>query len=253
MAEHLEDQLNQPETETELSSPNQLKIKVKDKSTDAVAIDGATIIFNTDDGGVTPYFGPVEEIPAIDLPGVEGVGLPLNLKPPRTFPSGVTLFLPCPSGVDVQTLCVYGYNESEWVMLCDENGNVQPGGEGWLIPDWNDGLAREVLSDGDPSGITIWVLHFSSISAGEASLAAASDAATDLGLTPVDGGGGACFISTVLSPAMENTSQADSARSKVKGLLTLCLIPLALFCLRELSARYEEGSLEPRRNGQVQK
>jgi hypothetical protein len=242
MAKYLENQLNLPETETELLSPKQLKIKVKGKKPETMAIDGAIIIFNADDGGVTPYFGPVEDVPAIDIPGVKGVGIPLNLKPSRTFPSGVTLFIPCPSDVvDPETLCIYGYNESEWVLVCDENGNVQPGGEGWLIPDWNDGAAREVLSDGDPSGVTIWVRHFSSISAGESSLAAASDAATDLGLSPVDGGGGACFISTVSSPSTENTWKADSVPGKVIGLLALCLIPLALFGLSGSLARYEDA------------
>jgi hypothetical protein len=144
----------------------------------------------------------------------------------------------------VTTLGVYGYNESEWVMVCDENGNIQPGGEGWLIPDWNNGAASDVLSDGDHSGITIWVQHFSSISAGDPSLAALSDAATDLG--PVDGGGGACFISTLSSPSTGNASKADSVAGKAKGLLALCLIPFTLICLSRSFTRYEDakGSAE---------
>jgi hypothetical protein len=206
MAEHLEDQLNLPETEAEFVPPKELKIKVKGKNPDTMAIDGATIIFNSDDGGVTPYFGPVEDVPAIDIPDVKAVGVPINLKPSRTFPSGLTLFVPCPSGVDPETLCIYGYNEAEWVLVCDENGQVQPGGEGWLIPDWNDGTARDVLNNGSPSGITIWVRHFSAMSAAEppAPTMDTNHAANQVVdgnegavLSPSSGDGGACFISTL--------------------------------------------------------
>ena len=28
--------------------------------------------------------------------------------------------------------------------------------EGWIVPDWNEGISKEVLNNGNPSGITIW-------------------------------------------------------------------------------------------------
>jgi hypothetical protein len=150
-------------------------------------LDSAAIIFNNAlpaESGVTPYFGPAAEVPAFDMSGYTGVGVAMNLLPPAVFPSGVTVVVPCPGYTDVSGLYVSYFNGQQWVMACDPNGNVQPGGLGWMVP------GSRVNHNGNPAYVEIEVYHFSAVIA-----------ATDSGTTvtvETGGGGGGCFISSII-------------------------------------------------------
>jgi hypothetical protein len=52
------------------------------------------------------------------------------------------------------------YNGKEWILACDENGGILPGGEGWMVPG-----SRIDYINGDPSTIEIQVYHFSAVQA----------------------------------------------------------------------------------------
>jgi hypothetical protein len=209
-ADHQSEQLALPPTTTVNSQGSSTHVIMLDeRAFEDESLRGARILFNGEDGGVTPYFGPLDVVPTLSVSGSEGQGIPLNLKPPRTFPSGVTLFLPYYTAAGVQGLCVYGYNGLQWELVCDESGNIRAAGEGWLIPEWNNGKSRAVLDTANLSGITVWVRHFSSFAVGEPGLAGTGGGTINGGSSGSsygsldaanlsDGGGtGGCFISTL--------------------------------------------------------
>ena len=148
-------------------------------------LEGAKIVYSSSEP-VPPEFGPVDEIPEIDLPGVESVGMPMHFQPPTVYDTPVKVFIPCPGYTDVSSLSVYYYNGTNSVLACDADGIVQPAGEGWMVPG-----SRINHNNGNPSTIEIQVYHFSGIQAGTASVSDGSS---------VDGGdsaaGGGCFIAT---------------------------------------------------------
>ena len=156
---------------------------------------GAKMTFHTEDGGVTPYFGPVSEVPPLDIPGAEVAGLPLNLKPSRVFPSGITVFIPCPENTVADTVHIYGYDGEDWRLLCDEKGDLQPAGEGWLAAGWNNGLSRANLNTTTPPGVIICAYHFTGFAAVTRPTPTIPASESDGG-----GGGGGCFIDTLLKP-----------------------------------------------------
>jgi hypothetical protein len=131
---------------------------------------GAKIIYDSNEP-IQPKFGPVGEIPRLDA---ESIGAPMNLQPPNVFNTPVKLLIPYPGYSDVSDLCIYLFNGEKWALACDAAGNIQPGGEGWMVPG-----SRVNHNHGDPSTIEIKVHHFSAVQAG------------------VDGmDSGSCFIST---------------------------------------------------------
>jgi subtilisin family serine protease len=138
---------------------------------------GAKIIYDSGEL-MTPAFGPMDEIPALNLSGVAAVGEPMNLQPPTVFDTPVKIFIPAPGYTDVSGLYVYYYNGSNWVPACDPAGNVLPGGDGWMVPG-----SRVDHNETDPAIIEIQVYHFSGAQAGAFSGASGG------------GGGGGCFIS----------------------------------------------------------
>ena len=200
--EHDAAQSNLPSSTTgyESGTSDFLIIEVVNTGTTDSPLEGATMVFNLDDGGVTPYFGPIDAIPALDISGVAAVGIPVNLQPPRVFPSGITVFIPCPGYTVVSALYIYGYDGSTWKAVCNSSGTVLEGGEGWMIPG-----SRVNTNNGNPSGITIRVYHFSGLIAGEPPAGGSDDAdeGTPGGSSPEEeielagGGGGGCFISTL--------------------------------------------------------
>jgi hypothetical protein len=148
---------------------------------------GAAIIYDNVlpvETGIDPYVGPSEDIPPLDVPSAEAVGTQINLQPPTVFPRGVTVRIPCPgysSADEVKTLTIYYYNGTGWVPACDGEGNLLPGGLGWMVPG-----SRE---DYD-SYVEIDVYHFSAVVTGTTS---------GTTVTVVSGGGGGgCFISSIM-------------------------------------------------------
>jgi hypothetical protein len=76
-------------------------------------------------------------------------------------------------------------NGQQWVMACDPNGNVQPGGVGWMVP------GSRVNHNGDQAWIEIKVYHFSAV------IVATNSGTTVTVESGGIGGGGGCFISAL--------------------------------------------------------
>jgi hypothetical protein len=139
---------------------------------------GAMIVYDST-GPVTPGFGPSGEIPPIDIKGVTGVGVPMNLEPPAVFNVPVKLFIPC-GDMDVSTLSVFLYDGQNWVLACDTAGDVAPGGHGFIVPG-----SRVDHNNQELSAIEIKVYHFSAVQA----------ATVDNRASSGNNSPGGCFIS----------------------------------------------------------
>ncbi|MBN1833305.1 MAG: hypothetical protein JW896_14465, partial [Deltaproteobacteria bacterium] len=120
---------------------------------------GARIIYNSDEP-LEPTFGFSSGIPPLDVEGMNGVGIPMVLQPHAVFRTPVRIFIPCPEYSDLSELCVMLHNGEEWVAACDENGEILPGGEGWMVAG-----SRINHHNGAPSTIEIQVYHFSAVQA----------------------------------------------------------------------------------------
>ncbi len=173
---------------------------------DSGDLQGAKVIYDSSELQ-TPAFGPTDEIPPVNLTGVSGVSVPMNLQPPTVFDTPVKILIPCPGCADVSSLNVYYYNGSNWALACDTAGNVQPGGDGWMVPG-----SRVNHNETDPATIEIQVYHFSGAQAGSFAGGAG-------------GGGGGCFIS------------AASHGSLIKHMFLYILINLALIGLGTYSIK----------------
>jgi hypothetical protein len=186
-AEEQEEEDNLPNTLTLPNTPTP-GFTTSGVTNTATMLDRAAIIYDSSlpgNTGITPYFGPTEDIPVFDVSGYTGVGVEMNLLPPAVFPNGVTLVIPCPGYTNVSSLYVYYYNGQQWVMACDPAGNVQPGGVGWMVP------GSRVNHNGNPSWIEIKVYHFSAV-------IVATNSGTTVAVESGGGGGGGCFIGTLL-------------------------------------------------------
>ncbi|SPD73592.1 exported hypothetical protein [uncultured Desulfobacterium sp.] len=129
---------------------------------------GASIIYDSS-GPITPVFGPSRELPRLKVEGIKAVGLPINVQPPTTFSTPATLLIPCRRYADVSNLVVFLFNGREWIPACDTQGNVLPGGEGWMVPG-----SRVNHNDGNPSTIEIKVYHTAGAQAGSATSSGSS-------------------------------------------------------------------------------
>ncbi|MBN1830573.1 MAG: hypothetical protein JW896_00520, partial [Deltaproteobacteria bacterium] len=181
---------------------------------------GARIIYNSDEP-LEPTFDFSSGIPPLDVEGMNGVGIPLILQPhAAVFSTPVRIFIPCPGYSDVSGLYVMFYNGEEWVGACDMNGEILPGGEGWMVPG-----SRVNHHNGAPSSIEIQVYHFSAVQAAvDATTNSIIDETEDIAdevediaddvedmgdvvddleeeVTDASGGGGGCFIRTA-TPAL---------------------------------------------------
>ena len=153
------------------------------------AIEGAKIIYGNLEP-VTPRFGPLEEIPNLDI--IESVGLPLNLQPANVFVKPVTVFIPCPGETDLGILEIYVFNPAiGWQASWETDGCIVPGSRVNHGPDDPDPT--------EPPTIEVQLNHFSGVQAGRpAELILPSAGAGDEELAGKGGtgggGGGGCFI-----------------------------------------------------------
>ena len=115
---------------------------------------GAKIIYNSAEA-VTPAFGPINELPSLNITDEETTGISMALQPPTVFSTPVKIFIPCPGQTDVSELGVYLYNGANYVMACNADGQVQPGGEAWMVPG-----SRVDHNEDDPATIEIKVYYF---------------------------------------------------------------------------------------------
>jgi len=154
-------------------------------------LEGAKIIYDSNEP-VPPKFGPLDQVPPLNVSGTDGVEVPLNLQPPTVFNAPVKIFIPCPGYDDVSGLSVYLHDGAGWVLACNPYGFVQPGGKDWMVP-WS----RKNHDGRNPSTIEIQVYHFSAAQAG---IPSSSPGAWPDGYSGKEGGGGGCFIDTATSP-----------------------------------------------------
>jgi subtilisin family serine protease len=183
---------------------------------DSGDLEGAKVIFDSSEPQ-TPTLGPTDEIPPLNLSGVNGAAVPMNLQPPTVFDTPVKILIPCPGCADVSSLNVYYYNGSSWALACDAAGNVQPGGDGWMVPG-----SRVNHNETDPATIEIQVYHFSGAQAG---LFSGGGGGGDGG-----GGGGGCFIASA------------SHASLIKHLLfyivlNLAFVGLGIYGIKKITKR----------------
>ena len=121
------------------------------------AIEGAEIIYGNLEP-VAPRFGPLEEIPNLDV--IEGVGLPLNLQPANVFVEPVTVLIPCPGETDLGILEVFLFNPAVgWQASWETDGFIVAGSRVNHGP--NDPDPTE------PPTIEVQLNHFSSVQAGK--------------------------------------------------------------------------------------
>jgi hypothetical protein len=157
---------------------------------------GFKIMFDSSDP--IPLLYPSSEIPALNEPGVKGVGDPLNLE---TYPSGVTfntpvkVFIPCPGYSDVSDLDIYYYDDvrMDWYLAndADDPDTVQPDGEGWMVLGSRVNHNHLDNPHSDTSAIEIQVYHFSGMQAASSSDSKPGSSSSS------GGGGGGCFVATV--------------------------------------------------------
>jgi hypothetical protein len=153
-------------------------------------LEGAVIVYDSGES-VPPTFGPTDELAPLDQPGVDAVGMPMNLQPPTVFSTPVQLLIPCPGQAEVSNLDLYFYDGKNWEPACDENGIVHPAAEAWMLPG-----SRIDHPETNPPIIEIKVYHFTGVQAGIASGSDVGGAGETGGATAPSGGGsnGACFI-----------------------------------------------------------
>ena len=154
-------------------------------------LKGFTVLYNSlMDPGVTPTLGPSEDIPSLNLPNLQAVGTPLNLQPSgAVFRQPVWIEFPCPGYSDMNQLSLALYDEEIWVVAWDgSTGNHTTAGVGLLEgePEYN---AYE-----EPQTIAIVVKHFTGVQAALTGQSLSRSAS----IGGQGGGGGGCFISTLL-------------------------------------------------------
>jgi hypothetical protein len=144
---------------------------------------------------VEPIFGPTDELPPLDQPGVDAVGVPMNLQPPTVFSTPVRLLIPCPGEAEVSNLDLYFYDGKNWEPACDENGIVSPAAETWMLPG-----SRIDHPETTPPSIEIKVYHFTGVQAGVASGSDVGGTVEIGGPSAVRGGdSGGCVVGTAAS------------------------------------------------------
>jgi hypothetical protein len=148
------------------------------------ALKGMMVIFNNSEP-VKPELGPSDEIPLLNVDGINAVGEVLNLQPPTVFNIPVRVFIPCPGYSDLSKVNVYLFDRSSWLLGCDGQGKVQNAALGWMVEG-----SRVDHPDLSPPAIEISLYHFSAVQAGSPSLPDTAVAKSG------GGGGGGCFIET---------------------------------------------------------
>jgi hypothetical protein len=143
---------------------------------------------NVTDPGVTPTLGSNDDIPPFNVPGLTGLGIPLNLQPSGTvFAQPLWIEFPCPGYSDINQFSLGLYDGSKWDLAWDgKAGQLTTTGQAWLegAPQYNTGEY--------PQTISIIVKHFTGVQAAVPVVTAAAASGGGGG-----GGGGGCFISTL--------------------------------------------------------
>jgi hypothetical protein len=156
-------------------------------------LTGARILYNANEP-LLPAFGPMDEIEPLALGEDQAVGSPLNLMPHTVFNRPLKLYIPFPEATDITSLDIYYHNGVQWLAACDVDGNILPGGKGWMVPGSRVNHPEQI-----PPQIEIEVYHFSAAQA----LASGTSSTTGNTHQTNSGSGGvvcvSCFIDTAVS------------------------------------------------------
>jgi hypothetical protein len=89
---------------------------------------------------------------------VVAVGEPLNMQPRTDYSTPVNVRVRSSDRSRGDDLIIYRDNGTNWVQACDSDGNILPGGEGWMVPG-----SREDNSDLSGSAVDIQVNYAAGI------------------------------------------------------------------------------------------
>ena len=109
---------------------------------------------------LTPEFGNPDEMPPIDRGDMQAAGVPVNLLPHTVFDRPVSLYIPVTDEIDIRTVGLAYYDGTRWLPAADAEGNVLPGGEGWMVAG-----SRINHEESSPPLIEVQVYHFSATQA----------------------------------------------------------------------------------------
>jgi hypothetical protein len=123
--------------------------------------DGAKIVYDKTEP-VKPRFTSPENIPPLE--DVDAVGAPVAMNPPTVFQNPVKIFIPVGEDADPEKLKIYYYNSvNGWVLACDVDGTVLPGGDGWMVP--GSRVYHGPDDPDNPNTIEIQIMHFTAVQA----------------------------------------------------------------------------------------
>jgi hypothetical protein len=148
LAQHDTAKQELPSTILDTSNPNEYVLSINSEN----LLKGAKIKYSPDEP-IAPRFGPLNEIPNLDI--VLGIGMPLNLEPAVVFHKPVTLILPCPGVSDLASLEIYGYQPVLGWKPASEF-------DGWVVPN-----SRINHPETPIPAIELQVYHFTAIQTGK--------------------------------------------------------------------------------------
>lgn len=187
-------------------------------------LTGARILFSANEP-LLPAFGPLDEIETLARSREQAVGIPLNLMPHTVFNRPLKLYIPFPEATDITNLDIYYHNGVQWLAACDADGNILPGGEGWMVPGSRVNHPEQI-----PPQIEIEVYHFS------AAQAVVSGTSSTTGNThhKKSGSGAVVFVSCFIDTA----ASGSKTGFRLLGFLSL----LGLLCFLGLLGLWSSSS-----------
>ena len=192
-------------------------------------LTGFKVLFESSEG--VPTLGAADSLPGLDLPGIQALGLPLNLQPAgASLKTPVKIFLPC---LDPAVTSIYYYGDvaTDWKLAnaADTPDVIEPAAQGWMVA-WHDNSnhlrARENNPTTTPPTVAIKVQHFSGV---QAAIPAGSGSSGG-------GGGGGCLIAAA-------AFESHLYRHPLLVLIGLGLVLLVAACwrLRPVDRREKGG------------
>ena len=148
------------------------------------------IIYHTSDPQ-QPRFGPDGELPAFSYQGAAPVGEAVNLQPPTAFSTPVQLMLPVADPkIRLKDISVFLFDGQNWVLACDEKGNLSEDAYGWMVPESRRHYPKTKT---EPAAIGIQVYHFTGVQLATMRVEAGQTSGSD-----DDAAQATCFVNSAL-------------------------------------------------------